>query len=137
MTEETHPIASLTDEALEALLKRAMRITAILGLIPALVLWIASGWRNALMLLIGAGISAASIWEWMRLIRLINAKLDKRKTPRSAFVVALFFVFRLTVFAGIIYGSLKCFQDSVVALLCGLGLAVIAVCWEAFQLLRD
>ena len=41
-----------------------------------------------------------------------------------------FFLFRLMIFAGAIYGSLKCFQGSAVALLCGLGLAVIAIGWE-------
>ena len=137
MTEETHPIVGLTDEALSSLLKRAIRNTLILGLALAVVLWIASGWRNAAMLATGAAISAASILEWQRLIRLINAKLDKQKTPRSAGVVVLFFVFRLTVFAGVIYGSLKCFQGSVVALLCGLGLAVAVTVWEALRLLRD
>jgi len=137
MTEETHPLAGLTDEALAALLKRAIRNTLILGLVLALVLMIASGWRNAAMLATGAAISAASILEWQRLIRLINAKLDKQKTPRSAGVVVLFFVLRLTVFAAVIYGSLKCFQGSVVALLCGLGLAVAVTVWEALRLLRD
>ena len=32
MTEETHPILGLTEETLEALLKRAIRNTLILGL---------------------------------------------------------------------------------------------------------
>ena len=137
MTEETHPLVALTDEALEALLKRAMRDTLILGLFPALALLFASGWRNAAMLATGALISAASILEWQRLIRLINAKLDNQKTPRSALVVVGFFVLRLTVFAGVIYGSLKCFQGSVIALLCGLGLAVIAMAWEALRMLKD
>ena len=124
MTEETHPLADLTDEALEALLRRAMRNTLILGLISAMALLIATGWRGAAMLATGAAISAASILEWRRLIRFINARLDHRKTPRGALLVVLFFVLRLTVFAGAIYGSLKCFRGSVVALLCGLGLAI-------------
>jgi membrane associated rhomboid family serine protease len=89
------------------------------------------------MLITGTLISAASILEWQRLIRLINAKLDKQKTPRSALFVIAFFVLRLTVFAAAIYGSLKCFQGSVVALLCGLGLAVLATAWESLRLLKD
>ncbi len=137
MTEETHPIVGLTDEDLAALLKRAIRDTLILGLIPALVLLFASGWRDAAMLATGAVISAASVLEWQRLIRLINAKMDKQKTPRSALLVVVFFVLRLTVFAGAIYVSLKCFQGSVVALLCGLCLAVLATAFEALRLLRD
>jgi hypothetical protein len=137
MTEETHPLVGLTDEALQALLRRAIRDTLILGLIPALVLLFASGWRNAAMMAVGASISAASILEWQRLIRLINAKLDLQKTPRSAPLVVGFFVLRITVFAGAIYGSLRCFHGSVVALLCGLGLAVVAMAWEALRLLKD
>ena len=137
MSEETHPLVGLTDAALEALLKRAIRDALILGLIPTVVLLIASGWRNAAMLAVGALISAASILEWQRLIRLINAKLDSEKTPRSALLVVTFFVLRLMVFAGAIYGSLECFHGSVVALLCGLGLAVLATAWEALRLLKD
>jgi hypothetical protein len=137
MSEETHPLVGLTDEALEALLKRAMRDTLILGLIPSVVLLIASGWRNAAMLATGAAISAASILEWQRLIRLINFKLDKQKTPRSAALIVSFFLLRLIVYAGAIYGSLKCFQGSAIALLCGLGLAVVAMAWEALRLLKD
>jgi len=137
MTEETHPLVGLTDAALEALLNRAMRDTLLLGLIPAVVLLLASGWRNAAMFAVGALISAASVLEWQRLIRLINAKMDNKRTPRSALVVVLFFVLRLTLFAGVIYGSLKCFKGSVVALLCGLCLAVVATAYEALRLLRD
>jgi hypothetical protein len=137
MSDETHPLVGLTDAALEALLKRAMRVTLILGLISTLVLLVVSGWRTAAMLAVGALISAASILEWQRLIRLINAKLDKQKTPRSAALVVTLFLLRLLVFAAAIYGSLKCLQGSVVALLCGLGLAVLATAWEALRLLKD
>jgi hypothetical protein len=137
MTETSHPIVGLTDEALQALLKRAMLITLVLGLISSIALLIAAGWRNAAMLAVGALISAASIMEWQRLIRLINAKLDSQRIPRGAALVASLFVFRLLIFAAAIYVSLKCFQGSAVALLCGLGLAVIAIAWEALRLLRD
>ena len=137
MTEETHPIAALTDQALYALLKRAIRNTLILGLISSLILLIASGWRNAAMFAVGAVISAASIFEWQRLIRLFNAKLDQQKTPKGAATVVTFFLLRLILFAAAIYGSLRCFQGSAIALLCGLGLAVIAMAWEALRLLKD
>ena len=137
MTESSHPIVDLTDEALQALLRRAMRITLVLGVLCSVLLLIASGWRNAAMLSVGALISAASVMEWQRLIRLINAKLDNQKTPKGAALVVSFFLLRLLVFAAAIYVSLKCFQGSPVALLCGLGLAVVAIGWEALRLLRD
>ena len=137
MSEEAQPLADLSDAALQDLLQRAMRDTLILGLISAVALWIASGWRNAAMLAVGAAISAASILEWQRLVRFINARMDNKKSPRGTVTVVVFFVIRLTVFAGAIYGSLKCFHGSVVALLCGLGLALAATAWEALKLLRD
>jgi hypothetical protein len=137
MREETHSIAELSDAALQALLRRAMRNTLILGAISAVALWIASGWRDAAMMAVGAAISAASIMEWQRLVRFVNARMDKSKSPGSAATVVVFFVLRLTVFAGAIYVSLKCFHGSVVALLCGLGLALAATAWEALRLLRD
>ncbi|HEY3624874.1 MAG TPA: hypothetical protein VGL00_01280 [Terracidiphilus sp.] len=136
-TPDTHPIVGLTDQALQALLKRAIGETLILGLIASLSLLVASGWRNAAMLATGAAISAASILEWQRLIRLFNAKLDQKKTTKGAATVVAFFVMRLIVFAAAIYGSLKCFQGSAIALLCGLGLAVVAMAWEALRLLKD
>ena len=137
MTEETHPIVDLTDDALQAMLQRALWITIVLGILASAAVAIGSNWRNGAMLLTGAAISAASILEWRHLIRVFNARMDKQRTPGSAAVVVIFFVLRLAVFAGVIYGSLKCFQGSVVALLCGLGLAVMSVGWEVIRLLRE
>jgi hypothetical protein len=137
MTQETHPIVDLTSEALEATLQKALRNTLILGVVASAAVWIGSNWRDGAMLATGAAISAASVMEWRHLIRVVNARMDKQKTPTSASVVILFFILRLALFAGVIYVSLKCFQGSVVALLCGLGLAVMTVGWEVIRLLRD
>jgi hypothetical protein len=63
--------------------------------------------------------------------------MDKQRMPRSGILVAVSFVLRLTVFAVVIYGSLKCFRGSVVALLCGLGLAFVTMAWEVLRLLKD
>ena len=137
MTEENQSLASLTNEGLEALLKRAIRITLILGLLAALIVWKAAGWRDAAMLATGTLISAASILEWKRMVQFVNARMDQQQLPRGAALTFVFFVLRLIVFGGVIYGSLKCFQGSVAALLCGLGLAVLAMVWEALRLLRN
>jgi len=137
MTQESHPIVDLNLADLDATLHWAMRNTLILGLVAALVMLIGGGWRNGGMLAVGTAISAASIWEWQRLVRVINARMDRQKTPASTPLVVLFFVLRLTIFAGVIYGSLKCIHGSVVALLFGLGLAVLTIGWESIRLLRD
>ena len=137
MTEQTHPLSSLTDEALEVLLKRAIRTTLILGFAVSLLLTIASGWRNGAMLMTGALVSAASIFEWLRLVRLINARMRKQKAQRGAVLVIGFFLLRLIFFAAAICGSLKWFQGSPMALICGLSLAVALLMWKALRLLRD
>jgi len=137
MTEDTSPIAGLTDAGLDAVFRRAVRFTLVLGAITALILAIASGWRDAAMLAVGAAISAASILEWQRLVRLLNARLDNKKTPREAAIVVSLFLLRLVIFAAVIYGSLRFLRGSAIALLCGLALAVAAIAWEALRLLRD
>lgn len=137
MSEESHPIAGLTDAALDSLLKRAMRLTAIMGLVFAVIVWIAMTWRDAAMLAVGAAISALSILEWQRLIRIFNARMDRQKVPRGAATVVGFFLLRLILFGAAIYGSLKCFKGSAIVLLFGLSLAVVAMMWEALRVLRD
>lgn len=137
MTEETHPMSEITDETLEGMLRRALRITLVIGALAALILWKAAGWRDAAMMATGAAISAASIYEWRRLARLISAAFQKNQAPRGAVLGIVFFLLRLGVFAAAIYVSLKCFRGSAVALLCGLALALGAMVWEALRLLRE
>ena len=137
MTQEAHPLVDLPSDAAEVMLQRAMVKTLILGVIASFVLLIASGWRNAGMLLVGALISGASLFEWQRLARVIRAKLEAEKTPRSAAAVVVFFLIRLVLYAGAIYVSLKCLQGSAVALLCGLGLAALTILWQALRMLLD
>ena len=137
MSDEPQILPDLTDADLEGMLHRAIRNTLILGTIASLVIWIAATWRDAAMMAAGTAISAASIYEWRRLARFIAAKLDKKQTPRGSGFAVVFFVLRLTVFAGVIYGSLRCFRGSAVALLCGLALAVLTLVWEALRLLRN
>lgn len=127
----------LPNDAAEVMLQQALVKTLILGVIVSIVLLIASGWRNAGMLMVGALISAASIFEWQRLARIIRAKLESEKTPRSAPAVVVFFILRLVLYAGAIYVSLKCLRGSAVALLCGLGLAAITILWQALRMLLD
>jgi len=135
-----HPILEFTDADLAALLKRVVRVTAILGAVIALILWPATGWQTAALFAVGAAISIGSIYEWGRLFRTIGARMDGQKAGRGsgfgAGVVVSLFLLRLTIFAGLIYGSLKCFHGSPIALLCGLGLALAGLVWQAMQVLR-
>ena len=137
MTEEVEQAADVSPESLYAMLHRAMRNTLILGALLAIGVGISSGWRNAGMIVVGTAISDVSIWEWLRLARVIKARLDKQKAAANTGVVVLFFLLRLSLFAAVIYGSLKFLQGSGVALLCGLALAVTTMGWEALRMLRE
>jgi hypothetical protein len=137
MSDEQQMFSDLTDADLEGLLRRAIRNTLIFGVLASLVIWKAASWRDAAMMATGTAISAASIFEWRRLARFIAAKMDNKQTPRGSAFAVVFFMLRLTVFAGAIYVSLKCFRGSAVALLCGLALAVLTLVWEALRLLRN
>jgi hypothetical protein len=135
-----HPILDFTDADLAALLKRVVRITAALGVAIALILWPVAGWQTSALFAVGAAISIGSIYEWGRLFRVIAARMDGQKTGRgSGFgtgVVVSLFLLRLILFAGLIYVSLKCFHGSPIALLCGLGLALAGLAWQALRVLR-
>jgi len=139
-TPDEHPLTALTDESAALMLIHALRWTVLLSVLGGVALWIGSGWRNAAMLLTGGLISAASIYEWQRLMRLINARMDARmdqkKTSGSAVLVVGFFLLRLFFFAGAIYVSLRCFQGSVFALVVGLSLAVVTLLFEVLRWLR-
>jgi hypothetical protein len=126
----------MTDADLAEVLRRTVRITVVLGVAVALALWPFRGWATAALFAVGAAISVASIYEWGRLIRLFNASMDRQKLPQGAAVVVTFFLLRMVVFAVAIYVSLKCFQGSPIALLCGLALAVAGLAWESLRLLR-
>lgn len=143
-----HPILELTDENVAAMLRRVVRLTSALAVATALVLWIASGWQTAALFVVGATISIGSIYEWARLIRVVMARLDQmdgkadsepvdaRKAGLGPMVVIFLFLMRLTIAGVAIYVSLKCFHGSPIALLCGLGLALAGLVWEAMRVLR-
>jgi hypothetical protein len=135
-TEGTAQLPDFTDAHLKRAMFRAMRLVAILSVALASVLLLVAGWQTALLLLIGAAISIASLWEWQRLLALILAKLDNQKTVGGAHVVLGFFL-RLLVAAAVLYGSLRFLHGSVYALLGGLVLAAGALSVEAARLIRS
>lgn len=136
MNEPAPAIAHLSDEALQALLKSAIYKILILGGLTSVILWVSSGWGTGALFASGALVSAASIFEWRRLARIINSRMKNQTAPRGVALSIAFILLRLVVFGGVIYVSLKCFRGSPLALVCGLSLAVITLTWEALKLLR-
>ena len=139
-----HPIVDFTFDDLRAMLRRAVRNSAMVGAIIALVLCIWMGWQTAALFAVGGAISVGSIYEWGRLIRIFGARLAGQETGQDSerssglgtgLVVFLFLV-RLILFAGAIYGSLKCFHGSPIALFGGLALGLSGLVWEAMRAIR-
>jgi hypothetical protein len=134
---ESNPFLKFTDADLKAAMRRAIRFTAILGVVGAVALTLAAGWQTAALFVAGALVSATGLYEWRQLIGVINAKLDNQRAPRATgFTVTMFFL-RLGIAGLIIYASLRYLHGSLYALVAGLGLAVIALTVEAVRLLRS
>ena len=65
-----------TDADLRRVLRRALRTIAILTVLAAPIVWAAFGWRNVVLLIVGAAVSATGVWEWQRLLTVLIATMD-------------------------------------------------------------
>lgn len=136
MTETAHPLFDFSDAELKAALRRAFKMTVIIGVVLAVVLAFVYGWQTGALVLAGTIISATGLWEWQRLVAFINARLDNQRTAAAGRVLTTFFL-RLLLAGGILYGSLKCLHGSVYALVAGLVLGIFALTVEAVRMIRS
>jgi hypothetical protein len=128
---------SMSDEDLREMLRRALRTVVILGVLLFVVFTFTLGWRSGLLELTGALISYTGIREWRNLAMAVFAKIDNDQTARPMGRTLVMFFLRLGIVAAILYVSLKCLNGSVYALVAGIGLAVVALSFEALRLLRN
>jgi hypothetical protein len=129
--------AAMTDDDLREMLRRALRTVVVLGLVLFLVFTFTMGWQTGLLELAGALISYTGIREWRNLALAVFAKLDNQESARPMGRTLVMFFLRLGVVAAILYVSLRCLHGSVYALVAGIGLAVVALSFEALRLLRN
>jgi hypothetical protein len=129
--------ASMTDDDLREMLRRALGTVVVLGLVLFLVFTFTMGWQTGLLELAGALISYTGIREWRNLALAVFAKLDNQESARPMGRTLVMFFLRLGVVAAILYVSLRCLHGSVYALVAGIGLAVVALSFEALRLLRN
>ena len=132
--------AGLSDADLRQTMLAAMRLLVGLALVAALLVGWKFGWQSAALLLVGAAISAASLWEWMRLIALMNHAMDASSAGgSSALPVGLTiagFLLRIGLTVGVLYVSLKYLNGTAFALLAGIGLGLFSLMVEALRLLK-
>ncbi len=140
MAPESDPLpesaSAMTDDDLRGMLRRALRTVAILAAVLFIVFAFTLGWQTGLLLLAGAAISFTGIWEWRSLALAVFARLDNQQQARPMGRTLVMFFLRLGMAIAILYVSLRCLHGSLYALLAGLGLAVIALSFEALRYLR-
>lgn len=137
-------LANFTDADARAVITRAVKIVVILGIFGALITLAKAGWRSALLLLIGAGISASGLWEWRRLMAALTARMEPlegehivgARRPSIGFALAGFFL-RLFAVVAVLYVSLRYLNGSALALAAGLAMGVFALTIEGLRLLRS
>ena len=129
-------LEEFTDADVRATLVRTLRLLAVLTLVGmALVGW-KLGWRSAVLLLVGAAISGSGLWEWMRLMSAVMARMDAGTKASPMGLVLTGFFLRLGLAIVVLYVSLKYLNGSVIALAGGLGLGIASLSFEAIRMAR-
>ncbi len=134
-------LESFSDGDFRQTILRAIRLLLVLTVVALpLVWWRLGGWRAGAMLLVGSAISASGLWEWLRLLTALMARMDASEegiegTRPMGLLLTGFFV-RLAVVVVVLYGSLRYLEGSVVALAAGLGLGVFSLTVEGLRLVK-
>jgi hypothetical protein len=125
-----------TDNDVRATLVRTLRLLAALTVAGAAVVGWKMGWKSAALLVVGAAISGSGLWEWMRLMSAVIARMDTGAQARPMGLVLTGFFLRLGLAMAVLYVSLKFLNGSVIALAVGLGLGIASLTFEAVRLVR-
>lgn len=129
-------VAQLTDTDVRSVMTSAVRLLMVLAAVVAALFCWRSGWQSAVLVVVGAAISAMSLWDWLRLTTAINRRMDAGQQPRPVGAVVFGFVTRLVLTLAVLYVSLKYLHGTVFALAAGLGLGLLSLVIEALRLLR-
>ena len=128
-----------SDQDLRLVMNRALRSVLIAIVVGIPIIWLAWGWRSAVLFLVGGAIAATGILEWRQLMTAVLVRLDtgaNQSTPKPLGPVLFWFFIRLVAAAGVLYVSLRSLDGKVSALLLGIALALIALFVEAIRLFR-
>lgn len=129
---------NFTDADFRRTIWNSLRMVAIATAVAVPVLWWKLGWQSAALLAIGAVISGSGLFEWLRLMTAVAARMDSAAPPAKPLggVLTTFFL-RLLLAVAALYVSLKFLHGSVFALVAGLALGVAALSIEGLRLVRS
>ena len=131
-------LADFSDADFRRAIWSALRMVAIASAVAAPVLWWKLGWQSAALFAIGAVISGSGLYEWLRLMTAVAARMDSAAPPSRPLggVLTTFFL-RLLLAVAALYVSLKFLHGSVFALVAGLALSVAALSIEGLRLVKS
>lgn len=129
-------LESFSDEDFRRTILRALRLLAVVSVAGALLLCWKMGWQSAALLAVGAVISASGLWEWLRLMTAVMARMDQGGVVKPMGMVLVGFFLRLAATIALLYVSLKVLNGSVYALAAGLALGVFALTVEGLRLVK-
>ena len=126
----------LTDADVRRAMLSSLRLLAIFTVAATAIFWIKAGWPSGALVVVGATISAASLWEWTRLMNILNQAMDSGHTRRPMGLTLVGFFLRLGLTLLVLYVSLKHLHGTVFALAAGLGLGLLSLTIEALRLMN-
>jgi hypothetical protein len=127
---------SFSDADFKRTIGSALRLLAVITVVAAPLVWWKLGWQSAVLLLVGSAISGSGLWEWLRLMTAVMARMDGGAKARPLGMVLFGFFARLGLTVVLLYVSLKVLNGSVYALAAGLALGVFALTVEALRLMK-
>jgi hypothetical protein len=125
-----------SDEDFKRTIWNALRLMLVLVVLGVPLAWWKAGWKSAALLVIGAVISGSGLYEWLRLMTAVMARMDLGGAARPLGMVLAGFFLRMGLVLVVLYVSLKTLDGSGYALLGGLLLGVFALSVEGLRLLK-
>lgn len=133
---QVQTLADFSDADFRRTMLSALRLLTVLTVAGGLLVWWKMGWQSAVLLLVGAGISGTGLWEWLRLMTAVMARMDGGAKARPMGMVLVGFFLRLGLTVVLLYVSLKILDGSVFALAGGLALGVFSLTVEGLRLMK-
>ena len=130
-------LEGFTEDDVRSTLIRTLKLLAAMTAIGMVAIGWKLGWASALLLLVGAVISGSGLWEWMKLMSAVMARMDAGGKARPMGLILSGFFLRLGLAIAVLYVSVKYLHGSVIALAVGLGLGIAALTFEALKMARE
>jgi hypothetical protein len=134
--ESLRTLESFTDADFKRTIWSALRLLTVITAVAAPLVGWKLGWQSAGLLLVGSLISGSGLFEWLRLMTAVMARMDDGEKARPLGMVLFGFFLRLGLTIVLLYVSLKFLHGSVYALAGGLALGVFALTVEGLRLMK-